>query len=65
MDDDSSDDDGFGNWANISGPLSSSSGHREKQIVRKVQTAPLDSSMLSQILNYVAAAITKRETCHD
>ena len=64
-DDDSSDDDGFGNRANISGPLSSSSGHREKPIVRRVQTAPPDSSMLSQILNYVAAAIAERETCHE
>ena len=64
-DDDSSDDDGFGNRANISGPLSSSSGHREKQIVRRVQTAVHDSSMLSQILNYVAAAIAERETCHE
>ena len=64
-DDDSSDDDGFGNRANISGPLSSSSGHREKQIVRKVQTAPFDSSIVSQFLNYLATAVTERETCHD
>ena len=64
-DDDSSDDDGFGNRANISGLLSSSSGHREKPIVRRVQTAPPDSSMLSQILNYVAAAIAERKTCHE
>ena len=64
-DDDSSDDDGFGNRANISGPLSSSSGHREKQIVRKVQTAPFDSSIVSQFLNYLATAVTERETCYD
>ena len=64
-DNDSSDDDGVGIRANISGPLSSSSGHREKQIVRRVQTAPPDSSMLSQILNNVAAAIAERETCHE
>ena len=64
-DDDSSDDDGFGNRANISGPLSSSSGHREKQIVRKVQTTPFDSSIVSQFLNYLATAVTERETCHD
>ena len=43
----------------------SASGHRKKQIVRRVQTAPPDSSMLSQILNYVAAAIAERETCHE
>ena len=64
-DNDSSDDDGFGIRANISGSLSSSNGHREKQIVRRVQTAPPDSSFLSQILIYVAAAIAERETCHD
>ena len=64
-DNDSSDDDGFGNRANISRSLSSSSGHREKPIVRRVQTAPPDSSMLSQIFNYVAAAIADRETCHE
>ena len=64
-DDDSSDDDWFGNRANISGQLSPSSGHREKPIVRRVQTAPPDSSMLCQILNYVAAAVAERETCHE
>ena len=45
--------------------FASASGHREKQIVQRVKTAPPDSSMLSQILNYVAAAIAERETCHE
>ena len=42
-DDDSSDDERFGNTANISRPLSSFSGQKEKQTVRKVQTTPSNS----------------------
>ena len=55
-DDDSSDDERFGNTANISRPLSSFSGQKEKQTVRKVQTTPSNSDsnatdLLSQILH--------------
>ena len=55
-DDDSSDDERFRNTANISRPLSSFSGQKEKQTVRKVQTTPSNSDsnatdLLSQILH--------------
>ena len=55
-DDDSRDDERFGNTANISRPLSSFSGQKEKQTVRKVQTTPSNSDsnatdLLSQILH--------------
>ena len=54
-DDDSSDDERFKNTANISRPLSSFSGQKENQTVRKVQTTPSNSDsnatdLLSQIL---------------
>ena len=45
--------------------IASSSGTREQHTVRKVQSTPTDPAMLSQILNYLAAAIDERETCHE
>ena len=55
-DDDSSDDERFGNAANISRHFSSFSGQKEKQTVRKVQTTSSNSDsnatdLLSQILH--------------
>ena len=40
-------------------------GTREQHTIRKVKSTPTDPAMLSQILNYVAAAIAERETCHE
>ena len=55
-DDDSSDDERFGNTANISRPLSSFSGQKENQTAQKFQTMPSNSNsyatdLLSQILH--------------